>query len=365
VLGAPCWFFLRADNRVGEFLPQNSPAYQSLVDCEETFGGALFVHAVVEWPEEMTMESPPVRQCLAEVHRIFEDAPTTHHPVSLLSVLKSLPGAEDDWAEKRRWLDAAPPEALARFVRVDERRAAVTARIRDLGAAAHEPHFRDIEAKLAALEQQHPGFHLWMTGSAPVSYRTANHMIEQLAPSLGLAAMLIFVAMALMFGSLRLGLISLVCNSLPLIGASAFLAAFEQPLQYTSVMVFSVCIALAADDTIHFLSHFRRELKHKDRDEVVFHTMAHVGSALVVTTLVLLSGFVSLLLSDMPPIRLFGGLSCVVLILAMVAELLLLPALLFWQGPQRKISSPESSPAAAVASAPHSDSSAVAASPVS
>jgi predicted RND superfamily exporter protein len=258
-----------------------------------------------------------------------------------LSVLQSLPGAEDDWAEKRRWLAAAPPEALRRFVRTDQRRAAVTAHVRDLGGAAHEPHFQEIEQRLAALEQKHAGFHLWLTGSAVVSYRTANHMIEQLAPGLGIAAVLIFVSMALLFGSVRLGLISLVCNSLPLIGASAFLAAFEQPLQYTTVMVFSVCIALAADDTIHFLSRFRRELRHSDRDAVVFHTMAHVGSALVVTTLVLLSGFVSLLLADMPPIRLFGGLSCLVLLLALGAELILLPALLFWQGPQRKTSAPE------------------------
>jgi predicted RND superfamily exporter protein len=355
-LGSPCWFWLRADNRVGEFLPHDSPAYQALVQCEEAFGGALFLHVVVDWPAEANLETPEVRKCLADVHRIFEEEPTTRHPVSYLSVLRSLPGAEDDLAEKRRWLDAAPPEALARFARTDQRRAAVTAHIRDLGGAAHEPHFRHIEARLAELEQKHPGFRLWLTGSAVVSYRTANQMIEQLAPSLGLAAILIFASMALLFGSLRLGLISLVCNSLPLIGASAFLVIFRQPLQYTSVMVFSVCIALAADDTVHFLSRFRRELKHGDRDAVVMHTMSHVGSALVVTTLVLLSGFASLLLADMPPIRLFGGLSCLVLLLAIVAELILLPALLFWQGPQHKSVASETTGAAAVHSEPHDDS---------
>lgn len=356
VLGAPCWFWLRADNRVGEFLPHESSAYQALVQCEEAFGGGLFLHVVVDWPEGTTLKSPSVRQCLADVHRVFDEEPTTRNPVSLLSVLQSLPGAEDDWKEKWRWLKEAPEESLQRFARTDQRRAAVTAHIRDLGGAAHEPHFRHIEQRLAALEQKYPGFKLWLTGSAVVSYRTANHMIEQLAPSLGLAAMLIFVSMALLFGSLRLGLISLVCNSLPLIGASAFLVVSRQPLQYTSVMVFSVCIALAADDTIHFLSHFRRGLKHADRDTVVMQTMAHVGSALVVTTLILLSGFVSLLLADMPPIRLFGGLSCLVLILAMVAELLLLPALLFWLGPQRETQSAENSSAVAVPSVSHHDS---------
>jgi predicted RND superfamily exporter protein len=362
-LGAPCWFFLRADNRVGEFLPPDSPAYQALRRCEEAFGGALFVHVVVDWPQGETWDSPSVRECLAEVHQMFQEEPTTSYPVSFLSVLQSLPGDANDMAEKRRWLEAAPEEALRRFVRLDQRRAAVTAHVHDLGGAAHEPHFRRIEQQLAEMAQRRPGFQLWLTGTSVVSYRTANHMIEQLAPGLGVAALLVFVSMALLFGSVRLGLISLVCNSLPLIGASAFLVLFRMPLQYTSVMVFSVCIALAADDTVHFLSRFRRELKHLDRDTVVRRTMAHVGSALVVTTLILLSGFVSLLLADMPPIRLFGGLSCLVLLLAIAAELLLLPALLFWQGPQRKTMPDDPTSAVLPSASDHQEVSAIPAAP--
>src|SRR5690606_17316392 len=116
----------------------------------------------------------------------------------------------------------------------------------------------------------------------------------------------IFVCMTIGFRSLRLGLISIVPNLFPLVITAAVLVAVGQPLQLTSVIVFSICLGVAVDDTIHFLARFRRELATGGEvSEAVRRSFHAVGAALMTTTVVLLTGFASVLTSEMPSSRLF------------------------------------------------------------
>ena len=95
------------------------------------------------------------------------------------------------------------------------------------------------------------------------------------------------------------------------------------------MVVFSIALGIAVDDTIHLLSGFERARREgRDVTAALSRSVAGVGRAIVTTTLLLTAGFGTLLLSGLPGTRLFGALACLALVLALVGDLLLLPAMI-------------------------------------
>jgi predicted RND superfamily exporter protein len=96
-------------------------------------------------------------------------------------------------------------------------------------------------------------------------------------------------------------------------------------------VVFCIVFGIAVDDTIHFLSalHSRRHLPWAERVRSAVH---ETGAALVGTTVILVGGFSVLLFSGILANRIFGSLCAATLVLALLADLLVLPALILLLG---------------------------------
>ena len=149
------------------------------------------------------------------------------------------------------------------------------------------------------------------------------------ARSLALAALVIVGVLTLVFRSAPIGLLSIIPNTLPLVVNAALLQLCGFSLQLTSVVTFSLCLGIAVDDTIHFLMRFRRERQAGwPVGQAILRTHASVGFVLIATSAILMSGFAVILLSAVPALRLFAGLTCSAMLVALVADLLILPALL-------------------------------------
>jgi hypothetical protein len=255
------------------------------------------------------------------------------------------PGAEraEAWRDPERaaalaaLADAAAPETWARRVSEDASRARVVVRVRDEGQ-------RPIGRLIDRIEAQLAGADAVVGGEA---YRTARglvRLVEDLTASLALAVLVIFVMLGLLLRSVRLGLISVLPNVLPLGLTLAYMALRGIPLQASTAIVFSVSIGLVVDGTIHILARYREEIGHgRARRAALRASMAGSGRAVVIGALTLLLGFIALLFASFVPIRLFAELSIVAIATALVAELLVLPALLALFGPE---------PAAAPGAAP-------------
>ena len=100
-------------------------------------------------------------------------------------------------------------------------------------------------------------------------------------------------------------------------------------------MVFTICLGIAVDDTIHLTFRFRRELQTSgDVVSAMEVTLWRVGQALIITTIVLLSGYGTMLLSQMAVLVTFGILTCLAIAAALLGDLLILPALLLWFAPR-------------------------------
>lgn len=318
---------LRPDNRLAESIPANRESMRWLQQVDRSFGGILQVFIVITWPEDETLDSARTLGVLDAAQSILDEHPLISHTFSIRNVLAALPG---DAAARVRFLPALPADLRDPFVRSDRRRLAVIGRVPDAGAAVIEPALREIDARLAALASEFPDYEFALTGTTVVAARNIQLMIGDLARSLGLAAIAIFLALSVAFRSLRIGLISILPNVLPLVSTAALLVLTGQPLEITSVIVFSVCLGIAVDDTIHFIVRFRRERSIHDGDvrSAIRRSFVAVGAALIITTIVLLAGFGAGIFSEVPAIRLFAQLACFAITVALVGDLVILPALL-------------------------------------
>jgi predicted RND superfamily exporter protein len=134
-----------------------------------------------------------------------------------------------------------------------------------------------------------------------------------------------------------LGALSVLPNMFPLLCAATYLHVIGKPLEIGSIMVFTICLGIAVDDTIHLVFRFGRELQASgDVARAMKIALHRVGQALIITTVVLLAGYGSLLLSQVAVLVTFGILACLAIAAALIGDLLILPALLLWFVPQRR-----------------------------
>lgn len=317
------------DNRLVEMIPRDNESYRALRHLDEALGGSLSVFVVAEWSDPLSLASPEVLGALDQVETLLVNKPLLHDPLSVLDLLRALPVPGDDLASRVPLLSLVPEDVLQRYYKPQTSRALVVARLPDIGSATSRPLYDEIDRDLAALEQQYPGVRLYLTGTSIVGARSVHKMIESLNQSLLGAAIAIFGAIGIGFRSLRLALISILPNVFPMVATASLLVLTGRPLQMTSVMVFSICLGIAVDDTIHFLNRFTREVRLDQNISAALHrTYYAVGSAVISTTIVLFTGFGSVVTSEMPSSRLFGWLACAAFGTAVLGDLLLLPALL-------------------------------------
>jgi predicted RND superfamily exporter protein len=339
---------LKPDNRLTETLPTGSPSYQTMERCDEAFGGVLLVHTVVDWPEGIKLGSPELLALHQDLHELYsgnellgsKGQPLLISPISYLNFLQAIPRGRIKLESLARVIAVykdlplvgpltVPPAVLGRFIREDLRRSLVSIHIRDIGVQEYQPVFDKARVKLAELEQKHPGFKLRLTGTPVVASYKVREMIEDLASSLMLAGLIIFVTMAIAFRSALLGFVSVLPNIFPLALTAATLVWLGMPLQMASVIVFNIGIGMAVDNTIHLITRFQRELPiDRDVTAALYRTGMAVGKAVLSTTVVLLAGFGSVGISEIPVTRLFSMLACMMLASALIGDLIFLPAML-------------------------------------
>ncbi len=330
-------FQLRPDDRQSNALPSGSEAQRALAGLDRTMGGLEVGSIQLKWREE-SAEPRTIATVIDAVDKLLDQEPLLAHPLSLCKLLAALPG-EESAVDKMPMAELLPPPLKLALYDPDNRKAVVNFRVKDLGTAKYKPTLERVEAGLKRIEQDHVGFTCTMEGGPIWRWRNLYKIVSDLAMSLGTASIEILIVMGIAFRSLKLGLIAIIPNMVPLAAAGTFMAIFGWPLDVVSVCSFTICLGIAVDDTIHFLSRYREEQQHQpDRKLALQQAFQGVGTGMIMTTIVLVAGFSSVLISETRDHRVFGILGIITLISALVCDLFLLPSLLahFDQSPKAK-----------------------------
>ena len=169
-----------------------------------------------------------------------------------------------------------------------------------------------------------------ITGTSVVFAKETTYMVDNLVISLILAVFIIAGIMSLLFRSIKMVLVSLVPNFIPLLVTAGIMGYAGIPIKPSTILVFSIAFGISIDDTIHYLAKYRQELKLQrwDIKGSVLNALKETGVSMIYTSIVLFFGFSMFSLSDFGGTKALGVLVSVTLLVAMLANLVVLPSLL-------------------------------------
>jgi len=311
---------IEADNRIVDSLPTGAAASQALARVDADFGGAMGIDIVVGWPADVDWRDPAVLDAVRRAEAALAGEAAISRPISFATVAGELP------PRARRRIDAA---SVGDLISPADRVALVRARVADVGSRRLEGIYDRIDASLAALERDLPGWRFRLAGMSVVSARNIRQLVRDLGSSLVVEVLVIGCILAVAFRSPLAGLVSLIPNVFPLAVIATLLAATGRSLDPATVIVFNVCLGLAVDDTVHVLSALARNRREGlSIATAVRRAVAETGNAVVIGGVVLMVGFAAVTASSVPSLAGFGMLACAAVAAATLAELVFLPALL-------------------------------------
>ncbi|ERM83942.1 hypothetical protein P872_01395 [Rhodonellum psychrophilum GCM71 = DSM 17998] len=174
-----------------------------------------------------------------------------------------------------------------------------------------------------------------LTGTSILIDKSHETITYQMAKGLGIAFVLVGLVIGFLFRSWRISLLVLLPNVIPLLWMCGVMWLLGIELKLTTAIVFTVAFGIAVDDSIHFMTKLQSELKKgKSLLYAIKRTYLETGKAIILTTLILVSGFSILIFSDFGVTYLAGLLISMALVFALLSDLLLLPILLL---PMKKI----------------------------
>jgi len=169
------------------------------------------------------------------------------------------------------------------------------------------------------------------TGRDVLYTNMGNNVSTSLLRSLAFTITLVTLVITVLFRSVRIGLVSLIPNALPLVLILGLMGLGGILLDVGTIMVASIGFGIAVDDTIHFLTHYRAERNSgSDTGAAVAATLERIGIPISATTLVLATAFLVFLMADFMPNFYFGLLLSLLLVFALAADLTLTPSMLHW-----------------------------------
>ena len=176
-----------------------------------------------------------------------------------------------------------------------------------------------------------------ITGTANLIDKNLKYLSESLMKGLAVSILIVALIIGLIYRSGTILVISIVTNILPLLFIAGFMGYFGIELKTSTAIIFTIAFGIAVDDTIHFLGKFKHELlKGKGKLYALKSSYMITGKAMILTTLILCSGFILLVFSSFLGTFYMGLLLSITLFVALIADMTLLPVLILLFYKERK-----------------------------
>ncbi len=312
--------------------PKNK-LYQDLKFTEKYFGGVLPFEVLISIDPSNNKKiiEPEIFPYIDKVESLLRSEMEESRFFSLSTFLRSVKRIRGDDVEAiysqemiERIIEEQSKQDL-KLVSNDKKMTRVTGLIENKTSS----EMKKIYNKLDSLSKSFPPYlSIESTGTTVVALRTNDYLVQSLVNSLGLALFFISIVMAVMFKARSILFASLVTNLIPIFTILGVIAWFGVSIRPPTAMTFAVALGIAVDDSLHFLLRYRKELRQgMNRVDAIKSTIINTGSALMITTTILVAGFSILLFSAFLPTYQFGLLSASMIGVALLCDLTLLPAL--------------------------------------
>lgn len=338
-------FQIRPSHYPLEWFPEGFEVRETTEAIDADFGGATFSEIIVDTGVENGLHDPEllhaVDRALRFMERLEVHGVQSGKAVSLIDINKELhqalnendpayyeiPDSRELIAQELLLFENSSSDDLDDLVDTRFSKMRITAKMPFVDGVLYPDYldavqsgFREIIGDRAELT--FTGVIMLLAGSVKV-------LISDTMRAYGMAFMIVAPLMMLLVGSVRTGLISMIPNLAPVVLTMALMPILGIPLDAFTLLVGSIALGLAVDDTIHFMHNFHRYYAQSgDARQAVHDTLRTTGKALMITSLVLSLAFFVNLMGTMSNLQHFGLLTGICIIVAFLADVLLAPALM-------------------------------------
>ncbi|MDP4679061.1 MAG: MMPL family transporter, partial [Cyclobacteriaceae bacterium] len=325
-------------------LPDNSTLKKDFVYFDNQYAGArpwvlsLWIKDTGQsiYSEEVIKEIDKIERTAKEIIELngivspvsyVKFANQTYHNGS--SYYYKLPDTKRDWNRSLNFIKKQKTEE--RFIKVtDGADARLLGFTPDIGSKlSNQNNARFIEALDKTVNKELVGYSI--TGTSHLIDKSHGLLSMKLIKGIISAMLLVGIIAGLLFRSWRMTIITLIPNIFPILATAAVMGYFNIPIKLSTSIIFAISFGIVVDDTIHFLSKFRHEKKAGSNNIYALkRTILTTGKPIIITTIILSLGFIVFCLSDFGVTYHIGLFVSISFIVALIADLLLLPVLILW-----------------------------------
>jgi predicted RND superfamily exporter protein len=309
--------------------------------AESVMGGILNVTYIIDTEEPEGVKDPEILRAIDRIQQFAETQPLVKKTYSVVDIQKDLNrsfhGDDPAWyrlpddrnlaAQYFLVYEISGGEELQEFVGQNYSRTVLEMRVEMSGSAAITELLATIDDYIA--ENPIPNATVRKTGIGLMWVKMGEYIADTQLIGYSLIFVMVAGFLCLAFGSIKVGLLSMIPNLAPVVVVLGLMGWLGIHLDYMKLLLATIAIGIAVDDTLHLVIRFRRCFMSCGNYRVALaDSMRDVGPALVITTIILLGAFSCYLLSQLAIISSFGILLSVAISVALLADMLFMPALL-------------------------------------
>lgn len=329
-----------------EYYPRNSKVYKANDILDSKTKGIVYLEFIIDSGKENGLYEPSIMNKIEELsefiskYRNEEGYAIVGKTSSIVDILKETHRALND-NDPRYYIVPDKREIIAQELLLFESQgrndveklvdsqfslARLSVKVKKNDASEYIDFVNTAEKK--AVQIFGDSAKIKVTGSIRLFTKTIDMMMVSMARSYIIAGIGITILLIIIIGDIRLGLISMIPNIMPIAMTLGIMGWLGVKLDMANILIGSIALGIAVDDTVHFFYNYRKYYeKKKSVLDAVAITLRTTGKAMVFTTVILVSAFWIRILSPFPNIVNFGLITGITLVVALLADIIVVPAM--------------------------------------
>lgn len=307
---------------------------------DSVMGGSISYSYIFDTGEQGGIMAPEVLKAIELLQQKAEDDEIVLKTYSIVDLIKDinrsinnedqafykLPDSRELTADYFFLYDLAGGDELDNYVTLDYSRANLEIRTAFVDSSRAKKLIETLDSTVRSmgLSISTPS----VTGMGALWYQLVDYIVKSQLTGFSLAFAVITIFLCILFRSVKVGLLAMIPNLAPVVITLGMMGWAGIPLDYIKLLIGCIAIGLAVDDTIHLVNHYRYAFTRTgDYKKALCESMDHVGKAVLITSVVLFCGFLVLTFSVMASMVQFAILIAITILVALAADLFLLPSL--------------------------------------
>jgi hypothetical protein len=347
---------IKAVSYMVDDIPENSEIKKDLYFFENNFSGIMPLEVIVDTGAKKGVQNLRNLRKIDEFEEFISSIEYISDPISVVSFAKaarqafynqseafySLPTSRDQAFIMRYLREGETEEISQSFIDTTGQVLRISLKIADIGSNKLDSLVNQVIVPKTDSIFQDSKMDVKLTGTTLMFIKGNKFLIENLITSMMIAFVIIAIIMGMLFRNIKMIIISVIPNMIPLLITAGIMGYFQIPLKPSTALIFSIAFGISVDDSIHFLAKYRQELFacRFDVSKAISHSIKETGSSMIYTSIILFCGFIIFVLSEFGGTIALGKLTSLTLFFAMLTNVIVLPALILqFDSGRRRINS--------------------------